>query len=117
MILGILAAVAVPKLFDSANDARVAATRHSLVVVRDSIQLYRAQNGSLPGDAGTMRDFISDVMTILNGPFPVAAIGNTGKTVRVTTSGAALSPSGPESWAYDNRTGEFILNHADGADW
>ncbi|MAT72339.1 MAG: hypothetical protein CMJ58_22785 [Planctomycetaceae bacterium] len=117
LILGILAAVAAPKMFDTAGDARTNATRHSLTVVRDAIQLYRAKNSALPGDGGTEADLKADLVSMLNGPFPEASIGNTGSTVRVTTSGAALSASGTESWAYDNVTGEFIVNHADGAAW
>ena len=44
LILGILAAVAAPRMFDTATSARTSASRHSLSVVRDAIQLYRAQN-------------------------------------------------------------------------
>lgn len=117
LILGILAAVAAPKMFDTAGDARTNSTRHSLMVVRDAIQLYRAQNNALPGDGGTEADLKADLVPFLNGPFPTASVGNTGDTVRVQTSGAALSASGTESWAYDNTTGELIVNHATGASW
>lgn len=117
LILGILAAVAAPRMFDTAGDARTNATRHSLTVVRDAIQLYRAQNNALPGEAGTEADLIADLATMLNGPFPQCSVGNVGATVRIQTSGAALSASGTESWAYDNTTGDFIVNHADGSAW
>lgn len=117
LILGILAAVAAPRMFDTAGDARTNATRHSLTVVRDAIQLYRARHGALPGEAGSEADLKADLVEMLNGPFPDAAVGNTGNTVRVQTTGAALSVSGTESWAYDNASGEFIVNHAVGAGW
>lgn len=117
LILGILAAVAAPRMFDTAGEARSNATRHSLMVIRDAIQLYRAQNNALPGDGGTEADLKSDLAEMLSGPFPEAAVGNTGDSVRVQTSGAALTASGTESWAYDNSTGDFIVNHATGADW
>ncbi|TWT76137.1 Type II secretion system protein G precursor [Posidoniimonas polymericola] len=117
LILGILAAVAAPRMFDTAGDARTNATRHSLTIVRDAIQLYRAQNNALPGEAGTEADLVADLATMLNGPFPQASVGNVGSTVRIQTSGAALSASGSESWAYDNTTGDFIVNNAVGATW
>lgn len=117
LIVGILSAVAAPAVFGVADDARDNATRHSLAEIRKAIELYRAQHNALPGELGTMRDFATDVMTLLSGPFPEASIGNTGRTVRISTSGAPLAPSGTESWAYDNVTGEFIVNHSAGAGW
>lgn len=117
LILGILAAVAAPKMFNTAGDARTNSTRHSLVIVRDAIQLYRAQNNALPGEAGTEADLKADLTSMLNGPFPDAAVGNTGSTIRIQTTGAALSASGAQSWAYDTVSGQFIVNHATGATW
>ncbi len=112
LILGIIAAVASPSMFDAAGDARDSAAHQSLTVVRDAIQLYRAQNGALPGEAGTEADLKSDLDTYINGPFPTIEVGNNGSTVRVATAGTALSASGAQSWAYDNVSGEFIINHA-----
>jgi general secretion pathway protein G len=117
LILGILAAVAAPRMFDTAGNARNSATRHSLSVARDAIQLYRAQNAVLPGELGTEADFKADLATMLNGPFPRCEVGNAGDTVRIQTSGALLTPSGAQSWAYDNISGQLIVNHADGSGW
>ena len=117
LILGILAAVAAPKMFDTATDARTNSTRHSLTVVRDAIQLYRAKIGALPGELGTEADLKADLVAMLNGPFPDASVGNSGNTVRLQTSGAVLAVSGAQSWAYDNVSGQFIVNHAVGATW
>ena len=117
LILGILAAVAAPRMFDTASNARTSASRHSLSVVRDSIQLYRAQNGALPGELGTEADLKADLVNMLNGPFPRSEVGNIGDTVRIQTSGAALTVSGAQSWAYDTVTGQFICNSAAGSTW
>lgn len=108
LILGIIAAVAAPKMFDTANDARDNAALHSLNVIRDSIELYKAQNGSYPGtDESTFKTALE---TYLRGPFPKCPVGAKDDTVRVETTGNPLSVSGSESWAYDNQTGEFIIN-------
>lgn len=117
LILGILAAVAAPRMFDTATNARTNAARHSLSVVRDAIQLYRAQVGSLPGDLGTEADLKADLQTMLNGPFPRTEVGNAGDTVRIQSTGAALTATGGQSWAYDTVSGEFVVNHASGISW
>lgn len=117
LIIGILAAVAVPKLFDTSSDARANGSRASLQVVRNAIELYRSQNSALPGDGGTEADLKSDLVPFLQGPFPRTEVGNAGDTVRIATSGTALTVSGTESWAYDNVSGELIINHATYAGW
>ena len=117
LILGILAAVAAPRMFDTASNARESATRHSLSVVRNAIELFRARNGSLPGASGSEADFKVELATMLSGPFPRAEVGNMGDTVRMQTTGALLTADGKQSWAYDNQSGQFICNHSAGANW
>lgn len=112
LILGIIAAVASPSMFDAAGDARDSAGHQSLVVIRDAIQLYRAQNNALPGEAGTEADLKSDLDSYINGPFPTLEIGNSGNSIRVSTAGTPLTVTGTESWAYDNVSGEIIINHS-----
>jgi general secretion pathway protein G len=77
----------------------------------------RAQAGALPGELGTEADLKADLVNMLNGPFPRSEVGNVGDTVRIQTTGAALSVSGAQSWAYDNVSGQFICNSAAGANW
>ena len=117
LIIVILAAVAAPKLFDTSSDAKANGTRQSLNVVRNAVQLHNAQTGAYPGDAGTEADLKADLIPFLQGPFPRAEVGNVGDTVRIQTSGAALAASGMESWAYDNTTGEIIVDHASYSAW
>ena len=50
LILGILAAVAVPKAISVSSEAEDNALKQSLDAVRDAIEMYQAQNnGRLPG--------------------------------------------------------------------
>jgi general secretion pathway protein G len=112
LILGILAAVAAPRMFNKFNEARDNSAKSSLQVIRDAIEMYRANNdGTWPGtDEATFKTALKDY---LKGPFPACTAGNKNASVRVVTSGtAALTPSGTEGWAYNNQTGEFIINHA-----
>lgn len=113
LVLGIIAAIAAPKMFDTAGDARTNSAIQSLGILRNAIELHRAQNGAFPGEAGTAADFISDMDSFLQGgPFPknplTAAAGD--RTVAVQTTGTALVVGGGQDWKYDNVTGEFIIN-------
>lgn len=117
LIIGILAAIAAPKMFNTATDARANGTHQSLAVVRNAIELYRSKESKLPGGAGTEAGLKSDLKPYLQGPFPRAEVGNAGDTVRIQTSGAALTASGTESWAYDNTTGEFVVNDSGFVAW
>ena len=112
LVLGIIASVAAPKMFDTAGDARTNGTHQSLAVIRDAIELHRAQNGTYPGNAGTDADFKADLKPFIKGGFPknqITAAANDG-TVAVQTAGTALSAGGAQDWKYDNTTGEFIIN-------
>lgn len=112
LIMGILAAVAVPKMFNKFDDARGNSAKTSLSIVRDAIEMYRANNdGAFPGTDEA--SFKTALQQYLKGPFPACTAGNKNASVRVVTSGtAALTASGSEGWAYNNQTGEFIINDA-----
>ncbi len=114
LVLGIIASIATPKMFDTASDARQNGTIQSLSVLRDAIELHKAQHGTYPGNAGTEADFKADLDEFLNGAFPknqIAAATNDA-SVDVVTDGNPLAASGSDDWRYDNQTGEIIINLA-----
>lgn len=112
LILGILVAAATPRIFNHYGATNENAARQSLGVVREAIDLYRAQNeGAYPGTDDP--SFKAAVQPYLKGPFPKCAAGNKNASVRVVTDNAnPLAPSGSEGWAFNAQTGEFIINHA-----
>jgi general secretion pathway protein G len=112
LVLGIIAATAAPKMFNTAGDARESSTKTSLMIVRDAIDLHNAQVGGYPGDSGTETDFKADLEPFLRGPFPLNQLPDAEHdgSVRVQTTGTALSVSGTQDWAYDSTTGDFIIN-------
>lgn len=116
LIIAIIAAIAAPRMFNTATEARESSARQNLSVIRNAIELYAAQNeGAYPGtDEAT---FKTEMEKLLQGPFPECSVGAKDATVRVQTSGAALTVSGAQSWAYDNQTGEFIINDSDYSTW
>src|SRR3954451_14613402 len=74
MILGILAAVAAPKLLGTSSSATDNGLKQSLGVVRDAIERYTAEHGgALPGQGGTAALFKADLLPYLR-VFPKSPI-------------------------------------------
>lgn len=113
LVLGIIASVAAPKLFDTSGDARASATIHSLKVVRDAIELHRTQVGTYP-NGQTEAAFKTNLVPYLSGPFPAnklsAAPSNSSIGVENTTN--SLAGSAEFDWKYSPATGEFIISTA-----
>ena len=112
MILGIIAAVAAPRMFDTAEQAEINTTRQQLAVLRNAIEMYRAQNGAYPA-SGQLPTAMS---TLLNGPFPAPTIGPvrglTGVYYDTTTTSAPVVPvpGNSNGWAYKPHNGSLRLN-------
>ena len=115
LVMGILAAVAAPKMFDTASTAKTNSTRQSLVVVRDAIELYKAQNGTYPGQTGTGTALATDLKPFLKGPFPKVAIAGVpgDASVKYETDGNGTGTAdGTKDWIYDKLDGSFVINLA-----
>lgn len=116
LVIGIIAAIAAPKMFDTAGNARTNSTQQSLRTLRNAIELYRANNGSYPAAAS----ITTDLRTYLQGPFPAPQIGSRqNPTVASTTSDpiTAAAASGTEGWLYNATTGQIKVNDAAGITW
>jgi general secretion pathway protein G len=110
LIVGIVAAIAAPRMLDATGDARESSLLHSLSVVRDAIELYRAHQGSFPGEMGTEADFKTDLKPYLR-KFPANPLKNSA-VVAVKTDGTPFTGTlnGGIGWQYDNASGQFIAN-------
>jgi len=116
LIIGILAAVAAPRMFDTAGSARDAATRASLGIVRDSIELFRSQKGNYP----TAATLAADIRPYMKGTFPsvqTTIATNQNNTVVASTADPIAVIAGAAGWAYNQTTGEFVINHASCLSW
>jgi general secretion pathway protein G len=115
LILGILAAVAAPKMFDTATDAKTNGTRQSLLTVRNSIELYKAQNSTYP-PAATLATALKPY---LKGPFPAVQIGaNQNANVAASSQNPIATPEpGGMGWAYNPTTGDIVVNDATYIAW
>ncbi|MEW4526291.1 MAG: type II secretion system protein [Maioricimonas sp. JB045] len=113
LVMGIIAAVAAPKMFDAASNAKVNSARQSLSVLRDAIELYRAQNGEYPGDLGSGTDLADDLEPLLKGPFPKLSVSGApgdGSVVYETDGSGLGSATGLSDWLYDNADGSIKIN-------
>ncbi|MEX2316414.1 MAG: type II secretion system protein [Pirellulales bacterium] len=113
MILGILAAVAAPKLLKTSVNATDNGTKQTLSVVRDAIERYAAENGgTLPGADGSEATFKTNLSTYLRGAFPKCAAYGNNADVKVTPT-VSVDIEGTdtaESWHYSSWDGKFIIN-------
>jgi general secretion pathway protein G len=107
MIIGILAAVAAPKLLATSGSAADGAAKQSLGVVRDAIERYAADNaGALPADP-SVATFITKYLRGSN--FPKCPVGANKGTAGVKLQ-ATSTPDSTTAWLYNTATGEFIIN-------
>lgn len=117
LILGIIAAVTAPRMFDTAAKAEENSTKQQLAVLRNAIEMYRAQFGAYP-----RQNFLKeDLRESLNGPFPIPQTGSArGKTDIFydtgtdSTADVTTDPSGSAGWAYRFSDGRLKLNVASG---
>lgn len=113
LIMGIIAAVAAPKMFNTTSDAKNNSAKQSLAVLRNAVELYKANNGSYPPGA----TLATALKPYLKGPFPSCPVGNTNANVFVSTADPIVVGGANEGWAYNETTGEVVVNHASGIAW
>ena len=113
MILGILAAIAVPKLINTTGTATDNGLKQTVGVMRDAIEYFASQNaGKYPGADGTEATFKSDLKPYLRGAFPKSPVGSKDDEVKILTSpGTTAADASPtQGWVYNNADGTFIVN-------
>jgi len=115
MILGILAAVAAPKLLGTSSAAADNGIKQTLAIVRDAVERYAAEHGgALPGELATEADFLEDISPYLRGAFPTCPVAGKKNKVKVSASatgfGGEAGNAQDESWHYCAADGQFIVN-------
>ena len=115
MILGILAAVAAPKLLNTSGAAADNGLKQTLGVVRDAVERYAAEHaGALPGDLATEADLKADLLPYLRGAFPTCPVAGANALVKITPgAGVIAGEAAPtKSWHYNSGDGQFFCNLA-----
>jgi general secretion pathway protein G len=117
MILGILAAVAAPKLLGTSKSASEQSLRQSLAVIRDAVERFAADHaGKLPGDGNSEADLKDDLKDYLRGGFPKCPVGKLDDTIKITPTDPGTDIAGEatptKAWHYCSANGQFICNAA-----
>jgi general secretion pathway protein G len=95
IIIGILAAIIVPKFAGQSDKAKVAATRANLTSLRSTVRLWQSDNDGTPPSA------LSDLV-----PKYIRAIPEEAITPSTTVNG----PAGAGGWVYDSVDGDVGVN-------
>lgn len=112
-ILGVLVAIALPRIVNVSGTATDNAARVSLKALRDAIAQYASQNGGeYPTDQGD--DEFKEVVTpLLRGPFPKCPVGSPpGDQVTISADDPLVADNGG-GWMYNGTTGRIIINCTD----
>ena len=109
IIIGILAAVALPKFGESANQAHLSKAKNAVAIIQSAVTTER-QKMILRGDAGTDIESLEDTSstTLFND-----INGNTGNPA---LSNGVTSCSGQYCWRKGNNTGDYIYKSGDGTE-
>lgn len=112
MIIGILVAIAAPKMLNITGEATDNSVRMSLNVIRDAVETYASRNaGSYPPDTDDAT-FKTALKPYLRGVFPASLVGTKDNTVTMSAVDPLVA-DGATGWMYNGTTGEFILNCTD----
>jgi general secretion pathway protein G len=118
MIIGIIAAIAVPKMVNLTGSASDSSAAQTLSVLRGALETYAAQNnGTYPGTS--QATLYTALQSYLRGQFPTCPVGAAGvvgtNTVNVVNLGQPLAGHADASptcaYKYDYTTGEIIINY------
>ena len=105
VIIGLLAAIVVPRFSSSSDEARISATKANLESLRSAVDLYRVQAGSPPPTLTTL----TVTGTVLTEPLirivPDETITNSNAVV-----GASSNTGG---WVYNTVSGNVNVNLTD----
>jgi prepilin-type N-terminal cleavage/methylation domain-containing protein len=108
VILGILAAVAVPKYYDLSDQAKEAAEKGVVGGVRAGIQTYYANSNSSPKVYPPSLDAASDGVANKTNAFFTTILSQGGITSDWSKSGSNYTGPHNGVFAYNSTSGEFV---------
>jgi prepilin-type N-terminal cleavage/methylation domain-containing protein len=113
LILGIIAAVAAPKLLVNTSDAADSAIAHTLSTLRDAIEMYRAQTmtGYPRGTSDEIHTKLDPYMrSSIFPPVNVGGIQNNNEVLVDSDDVPTVSASSSAGWVYSPSSGEVRIN-------
>jgi prepilin-type N-terminal cleavage/methylation domain-containing protein len=125
VIVGLLAAVAIPRFGTAAVGASDAALTENLSMVRRAIDLYHAEHGGLYPAATTLEaqlvGYTDDLGTVRSNPSAAAPYGPYLRRLPPYKAGrdvarVAATAGGNADWVYDELTGTIYANASNAKD-
>lgn len=121
IVLGILAAVAIPKFFDFTTDAKESACKGSLGGVRSAISNFYAYSATPAGGGTVAFPTLAELLVagsvmeqdIPDNPYSTG--GNKNAVIVGVTKGTPATAGTSGAWCYKASTGEFWADTASGA--
>ena len=112
VVLGIIAAVAVPRFSKASSDARLESLQFTLETVRVQMQMFRSKNELKMPSMESSDGFVSDMTTSAKGgPFLERIPRNPFNNDKSVKLGALACPGDNSSgWWIDTRDGSFWAN-------
>lgn len=112
LILGILAAVAAPKIITNSSEAEESSISQTLASIRDALELYNAQKASGGYPQGTSDDIHTKLDDYLRGAsFPKASGAVNSNAVLIDADDVpTVVTSGGQGWVYSPSSGEIKIN-------
>jgi len=121
-VLGVLAAVAVPKFFDFSGDSKEAACRAAIGGTRAAVSNFYAYSATSAGGGSATYPTLTELQTngtvmsnagIPDNPYSTGSDKNA--IVAGTTKGTPVTTGTTGAWCYKASTGEFWADTASGA--
>jgi len=111
LILGILAAIAAPKVINNSDAAGDSSVAQTLASIRDGIEMYQATYNQLVPGTTTTCDLHAALDEFLRGSkFPAANVDGLNSNTVKNVSGAATVQGGTDGWVYSIDEAELIIN-------
>jgi general secretion pathway protein G len=113
LILGILAAVAAPKILSNTSDAGDSGISQTLATVRDAIELYRVQTGTgyPQGTSAQVQTKLDDYLRGTTFPrVDVGGVNNNGDLLIDNDTVPTVNTGGGQGWVYSPSSGEIKIN-------
>lgn len=111
VILGILAAVAMPKYLDLQDEAKVAGCKGAVGGLRSAISIWYANNAA---SGSTAWPAVSDITTMMQHGVPENPYNN---STAITTSATKATNAGNYGWVYNTTSGEIWGNTTDSSSY
>jgi general secretion pathway protein G len=114
LILGILAAIAAPKVLTNSNDAADNSVSQTLATIRDAVELYRVRTGT-GYPQGTSANIQTKLDPYLRGTtFPrikVGSMSSSNSDILIDTDDTPdVVTAGGQAWVYSPSSGEIKIN-------